>query len=108
METRPNQSSTPPISQTTASSAQEAQNIVISEKNFNYYPQTIRVKEGQLVRISLDSSVGGCLRSFTIPAFGVQKNLATPQDVIEFTPDKKGTFKFACSMNMGTGTLIVE
>ena len=34
--------------------------------------------------------------------------LQTPTDYVEFTPTKKGTFGFACSMGMGTGTLIVE
>ncbi|MBS3070860.1 cupredoxin domain-containing protein [Candidatus Pacearchaeota archaeon] len=86
----------------------EFQKVVIGMKGFNYYPNTITVKEGIPVRIYLDESVVGCLRSFTIPEFGVAKYLKTQEDYVEFTPNKKGTFKFACSMNMGTGTLIVE
>lgn len=86
----------------------EIQNVVLSIKNYNYYPQEIRVKEGVPVRISLDKSVVGCYRSFTLREFGVAKNLPTPQDYVEFTPNKKGSFRFACSMGMGTGTLIVE
>ena len=86
----------------------EVQKIVISYKNYNYYPQEIRVKEGQPVSISLDNSVGGCFRSFTIRGLGLAKYLATPQDTLEFTPTQKGTYRFACSMGMGTGTLIVE
>ena len=103
------QNNLPPAGNTSTTSPNgPAQVITLSEKNYNYYPQIIRVKEGQLVRIFLDRSVAGCLRSFTIPEFGVQKNLDTPQDSVEFTPNKKGTFRFACSMNMGTGTIIVE
>lgn len=86
----------------------EIQKITIGMKNYNYYPNTINVKAGQPVRISLDSSVAGCFRSFTIRDFGVAKYLKTPSDYVEFTPNKKGTFRFACSMGMGTGTLIVE
>ena len=86
----------------------EAQKIVIGVKDYNYYPNTIKVKVGIPVSISLDKSVYGCLRSFTIRDFGISKYLKTPEDTIEFTPTKKGTFKFACSMGMGTGTLIVE
>lgn len=86
----------------------EVQKIVIGAKNLNYYPQTIKVKAGQPVEISLDGSVTGCLRSFTIKDFGISKNLPTPNDKVTFTPDKKGTFTFACSMGMGTGKLIVE
>ena len=84
------------------------QKIVLSVKNLNYYPNTISVAYGKPIRIYLDSSVSGCLRSFTIKDFGVAKYLKTPNDYVEFTPNKKGTFRFACSMGMGTGTLVVE
>ncbi len=85
----------------------EVQNVVLSYKNYNYYPNTITVKAGQPVRISLDNSVSGCYRGFTIRQLGIAKNLRTPSDYVEFTP-QKGTYRFACSMGMGTGTLIVE
>jgi len=86
----------------------EFQKVVIGLKNYNYYPNTITVQSGKPVRIYLDSSVVGCLRSFTIRDFGVAKYLKTPNDYVEFTPNKKGSFRFACSMGMGTGTLVVE
>jgi len=83
------------------------QEITLSFKNGNYYPNTINVQPNKPVRIYLDSSVQGCYRSFTVKSFGVSKRLATPSDYVEFTPDKEGTFGFACSMGMGTGKLIV-
>ena len=86
----------------------QMQKVTLSAKNLNYYPNTITVKSGEPVRIYLDESVTGCLRSFTIREFGVAKYLRTPSDYVEFTPTKKGTFGFACSMGMGTGTLKVE
>lgn len=86
----------------------EVQKIVLGMKNYNYYPNTIKVKVGRPVSISLDSSVTGCFRSFTIKELGVLKYVKTPQETIDFTPTKKGTFRFACGMGMGTGTLIVE
>ena len=84
------------------------QKVVISEKNLNYYPNTIKVKSGQPVSISLDSSVTGCLRSFTIKDLGVAKYLRSTSDTLNFTPTKKGTFTFSCSMGMGYGKLVVE
>jgi plastocyanin domain-containing protein len=84
------------------------QKVVISMKNYNYYPNTIKVKAGSPVSISLDESVYGCFRDFTIREFGVREYLKTPQDTVEFTPTKKGTYTFACSMGMGTGILIAE
>ena len=86
----------------------EVQKVIIGMKDFNYYPNTIKVKANKPVSISLDKSVYGCFRSFTIRDFGITKYLKTPSDTIVFTPTKKGTFRFACSMGMGTGTLIVE
>lgn len=86
----------------------DAQKIVLSYKNGNYYPQEVRVKSGKPVQISLDSSVSGCYRSFTIRTLGVAKYLKTPSDSVTFTPTKSGTYTFACSMGMGTGRLIVE
>ncbi len=86
----------------------EAQRIVLSEKNLNYYPNEIKVKVGQPVSISLDTTVTGCLRSFTIRELDVSKYTKTPQDTIEFAPTRKGRFRFACSMGMGYGTIIVE
>lgn len=88
--------------------SREIQNVILSIKNYNYYPTTITVAVNKPVRIYLDASVSGCLRSFTIPELGIAKNLRTPQDYVEFTPTKPGTYLFACSMRMGTGTLIVE
>ncbi len=84
------------------------QEVTLGMKGYNYYPNTVAVKANQPVRIYLDKSVGGCYRSFTIRDFGIAKYLATPKDYVEFTPTKKGSYRFACSMGMGTGTLIVE
>ena len=86
----------------------KTQEVVLSMKNYNYYPNTIKVKSDIPVRIYLDESVVGCYRGFTIRDFGINKYLKTPEDYIEFTPNKKGTFVFACSMGMGTGKIIVE
>jgi len=86
----------------------EVQEVVIGMKNYNYYPESIKVKAGQPVKISLDSSATGCFRDFTIRDLGVRKYLQTPSDFVEFTPTKKGTYIFACSMGMGYGKLIVK
>ena len=86
----------------------EMQEIIIGMKNYNYYPNTIKVNVNKPVSITLDKSVYGCFRDFTIRDFGIRKYLKTPNDKLVFTPTKKGTFRFACSMGMGTGTLIVE
>jgi aspartate/methionine/tyrosine aminotransferase len=55
------------------------QKVVLSMKNYNYYPNTVTVNAGTPVRIYLDESVGGCYRDFTIRSFGV-RSLASPND----------------------------
>ncbi len=86
----------------------EMQKVVISQKDFNYYPAEIKVRANQPVEIRLDKSVGGCLRSFTIKELGVSKYLKSENDKLVFTPTKKGTYSFACSMGMGYGKIVVE
>ena len=86
----------------------DTQKITLSEKNFNYYPETVTVKAGQPVEITLDSNVKGCLRSLAIPQLGVSKYLRSAADKLLFTPPKQGTFTIQCSMGMGFGKLIVQ
>lgn len=86
----------------------KTQQVILSMKDFNYYPNTVTVKAGEPVSIFMDSSVAGCLRSFVIRDLGVSGVARTPQDTIDFTPTKKGTYRFSCSMGMGSGTLVVD
>ncbi len=86
----------------------ESQRIVLGMKSFNYFPNTITIKAGTPISLSLDKSVTGCFRDFTIKELGIHEYLKTPEDTIDFTPTKPGTYTFACSMGMGTGTLVVE
>ena len=83
------------------------QKVVLGLKDFNYYPNTIKVKAGKPVSISLDESISGCLRDFTIRDFGIRKYLRTPSDTVEFTPSKSGIYRFSCSMGMYTGSFNV-
>lgn len=87
---------------------ENAQKVTLSMKNGNYFPATLTVKANQPVELTLDSSVGGCYRAFTIRDLGVADVSTNPSDTIIFTPTKTGTFSFSCSMGMGFGTIIVE
>ena len=84
------------------------QPVTLSIKNGNYYPQEVRVKAEQPVAITLDKSVTGCYRSLNIRGLGVSGYSKSPSETITFTPQKPGTYRFACSMGMGYGMLIVE
>ena len=86
----------------------EVQKVSLGIKNANYYPNTLTVESGKPVELTLDSSVSGCFRSFTVKSLGVQEYSRTPAETISFVPTTKGTFAFACSMGMGYGKLIVK
>ncbi|MBM3230078.1 hypothetical protein FJZ22_00255 [Candidatus Pacearchaeota archaeon] len=86
----------------------ETQNLTLSLQQGNYYPETISVQVGVPVALTLDASVKGCFRSFSIPALQIIGYSRSPAEPIVFTPTKKGTYEFRCTMGMGTGTLIVK
>jgi len=89
-------------------SENSVQKITLSFKNYNYYPNTIKVKQGIPVEITLDNTINGCFRSFNINGLGVSVYSSNPSKTVKFTPDKKGSFEFACGMRMGYGTIVVE
>jgi copper chaperone CopZ len=83
--------------------------VQLSVQGSNYYPNPIRVKTGIPVQLVADiNNMPGCSKSIVIPEFGVRKVVSTSDNVIEFTPDKSGTFNFSCSMNMFRGQIVVE
>lgn len=86
----------------------DLQRVTLSMKDYNYYPQTLKVKAGSPVEITLDDSVYGCFRAFSLRDFGINKYSKNPSEKIVFTPEKKGTFTFSCTMGMGYGKIIVE
>jgi plastocyanin domain-containing protein len=90
------------------SNSENIQKIVLGMKDYNYSPNTIYVKVGQQVSISLDNSVQGCYRTIIIDKLGLKKTFKSSGDTLDFTPIEKGTYKFSCSMGMGTGTIIVN
>lgn len=94
----------------------------ISNSNFNgqavtstlkvvgsqYVLEPSSFKKGVPVKIQADmSQMPGCSKSIVISAFNVRKNLNANDNIIEFTPNKAGTFNIACSMNMYRGTFTV-
>jgi sulfite exporter TauE/SafE len=74
-----------------------------------YSPNSIKVKKGLPVRLTLISDkVYTCSLAFRIPSLGISKNLKpTDTQVIEFTPTEAGQIPFSCSMGMYRGVIEV-
>ena len=86
----------------------EVQRVDLTVKDFNYYPQVLNLKYGVPVEIAVDTKkVKGCLQSIVIQDFGIRKYVTAADNLIKFTPNKKGTFSFSCSMGMGYGKIVV-
>ena len=85
----------------------EVKEFTMTAKNWEFEPSTIRVNQGDQVKITVTSV--DVTHGFAIPAFGVSERL-TPgkSEVVEFFVDKKGTFGFACSVFCGAGHNLME
>jgi cytochrome c oxidase subunit 2 len=76
--------------------------IRMTAKKYEYTPSSIHVKKGEHVKLlitALDHDHG-----FKLAAFDIQQELKEGETTtIEFTADKAGTFRFACSHVCGFG-----
>ena len=85
------------------------QQIEIAITANGYSPQTIKVKQGVPVRLTLQSKDAySCASAFRIPSLGISKNLqANEKQIITFTPKEIGNIAFSCSMGMYSGVIEV-
>lgn len=91
----------------------DEQVIRLTAKNFDFSPSVVTVKKGTPVLIELTAK--DRRHGFYLPDFGIKIEIAPGRiSQARFTPDKVGTFPFACHVFCGegheemTGTLIVK
>lgn len=74
-----------------------------------YDPSTFRIKKDVPVRWVIDGqAISGCTQDIIIPSLGIRQRLKIGENIIEFTPNKKGNLAFSCGMGMVRGNFIVE
>ncbi len=78
--------------------------------DLDYVPSRFTVKAGMPVEWQIDSSQAvGCAQVLVMSEFGVRERLLPNKvNIINFTPEKKGTYKFTCNMGMTSGAFIVN
>ena len=84
--------------------------IVKSKLNPYRYP-AITVKKGIPVHWEIEASeesLNGCNYRMIFRDFGFQYQMDYGTNVIEFTPEKSGTFQYTCWMGMVQGSVTVE
>ncbi|MFF5188023.1 heavy metal translocating P-type ATPase [Streptomyces sp. NPDC000345] len=75
-----------------------------------YSPDVIKVRQGTPVELVFDrQEAGECTARVVFPDLKVGAGLpAHTRTTVRLSPDRPGTFGFACGMNMIHGTLLVE
>ncbi|MFA5796419.1 MAG: hypothetical protein WC916_00090 [Candidatus Woesearchaeota archaeon] len=93
---------------TTAVPSGNVQQANLALINFKYTLTPNKLVKGIPVRIAVDAStLSGCMTTVVIKDFGIIKHIISSDNIIEFTPDKTGTFWITCSMGMGPGSFEV-
>lgn len=73
-----------------------------------YVPNTLTVKKGVPVKWIINAKeISGCTSEILLPAFKIDRNLKKGENIIEFTPQVAGTYKFSCGMQMVWGKFVV-
>ncbi len=76
--------------------------IEITAKQWEFTPSKITLKKGEPVIFSIKSM--DVTHGFSIPDFNINEKIEPGRTTtIKFTPDKTGTFSFACSVFCGEG-----
>ncbi len=76
--------------------------VIEFDLSYNNYEDII-VQKGVLVKmiINVDEKyLTGCNEEIVIQEFGIRQKLSVGENIIEFTPNKTGTFTYTCWMNM--------
>lgn len=90
-------------------SVEQIQNVYMTVDYTGYTPNTIRIKNNVPVRWIIDvKQISGCTNEIIIPNLKLSKPLVPGQNIVTFTPKKKGRLGFSCWMGMVRGTFIVE
>ena len=82
----------------------DGQIVKLGLRNGNYYPPEITVESGKKVTLQNDGTLAGCALYVSQPELGIIANFARNKEY-SFTPNKKGSYIYTCSMGMFRGTL---
>jgi plastocyanin domain-containing protein len=93
-----------------APAANREQRIVITVTKNGFEPAAVHLKAGKPVRLVVTRKVERtCATDIVVKEYGIKKPLPLNKPVeVRFTPRKSGAIRYACAMDMITGSLIVE
>ncbi len=73
--------------------------IHMGVRQYVWEPKRLTVKKGELVRLVIHNA--DVKHGLVIPELGVNQDIPPEGAVVEFTPEKRGTFEFFCSVWCG-------
>ncbi len=84
--------------------------VEVTVNSDGFVPDRIPVKKGEKVRLVVTRKTDRtCATEIVIKEAGINQKLPLNQPVVvELTPKKAGTLKYACGMDMISGVLVVE
>ena len=89
--------------------AGETQTAKITINAQGFQPSSLNLKADVPAKITfLRTTNDTCATSVVIPDYKIQKELPLNQPVVVDLTPKKGTFGFACGMNMFQGKVVVQ
>lgn len=90
-------------------SSQEAMVVKMSVTSRGFEPRVLKIKKGVPVRwIIQGEQISGCTNRIIVPGLEQSIDIKKGENILEFTPTKKGTLAFSCWMGMVRGKFIVE
>ena len=85
------------------------QEIRMEVTRYGWEPDTFVLKRGVPVRWIIDGKeINGCNNAIQVPAYDLDFDIGSGEQVIEFTPDEEGVIRWSCWMGMIPGTFIVK
>jgi plastocyanin domain-containing protein len=87
-----------------------AKEVQLSVTSDGFQPAEIKTKAGQPLRLVITRTTDRtCAKEVVIKDLGVSKPLPLNEPVaVEITPKKNGQLRYACSMDMIAGVIVVE
>lgn len=91
-------------------SASKVQSASVELTDQGYQPASLKLRRGVPARVTFTRKVSAtCATEIMIPDYAIRRALPLNEPVVvEFTPNKAGTFDFACGMGMLRGTMMVR
>ena len=85
----------------------DTQIIRMAVERSAYIPSALTVKEGPVRWVIDGTNAVGCTQYLIAQELGISKKLEKGENLITFTPPRKGIFRFSCGMGMVDGTINV-